>query len=164
MCKSSKYRTSLVPKPDTSHASLIRVMHVKGLGLPMEVAEVLDACIEPPEHRRVVAAIQSLHMVGALDVAQNLTSLGRVLLQLPVEAAIGKLCLLGCVFRCLGKSHRYRFCKETELTRLSGITDQALTLAAIMTNRDPFVAPLERRVCATIMRVRILHGLTKMSM
>ena len=80
-----------------------RVMHVKGLNLQnMEVEDVLEACIEPPDHRRVLAAIRSLEMVGAIDQNKNLTSLGKVLLQLPVEAAIGKLCLLGCFFRCLG--------------------------------------------------------------
>lgn len=60
-------------------------------------------------------------MLGAMDLQQNLTSLGKVLLQLPVEAAIGKLCLYGSFFRCL---------------------DSALTLAAILTNRDPFLAPI----------------------
>ena len=60
-------------------------------------------------------------MLGAMDADQNLTSLGRVLLQLPVDAPIGKLCLYGSFFRCL---------------------DSALTLAAVLTNRDPFMAPL----------------------
>lgn len=60
-------------------------------------------------------------MVGALDANKSLTSLGRVLLQLPVDATIGKMCLYGAFFRCL---------------------DQALTLAAVLTNRDPFMAPL----------------------
>lgn len=65
--------------------------------------------------------MEVLRMLGALDLHKNLTSLGRVLLQLPVEAAIGKLCLYGSFFRCL---------------------DSALTLAAVLTNRDPFMAPL----------------------
>jgi HrpA-like RNA helicase len=78
-------------------------MHVKGLNLPLEVEDVLDLVIEPPEHQRVVSAIKALEQVGALDSNKNLTSLGRVLLQLPVEAAIGKLTLLGCFFRCLGE-------------------------------------------------------------
>lgn len=86
-----------------------------------EVEDVLAATIEPPEPSRIVAAMQVLRMLGALDATKNLTSLGRVLLQLPVEAAIGKLCLFGSFFRCL---------------------DSALTLAAVLTNRDPFLAPL----------------------
>lgn len=79
-------------------------MHVKAMDIEnMEVEDVLQACIEPPERERVLAAIRLLKMVGALDENENFTSLGHVLVQLPVDAAIGKLCLLGCVFGCLGK-------------------------------------------------------------
>jgi small subunit ribosomal protein S24e len=98
------------------------VMHVKALDFPgMEIEEVLAATIEPPAPSRVSAAITNLQRVGALDPLNNLTSLGRVLLQLPVEVAVGRLVLLGSFFKCL---------------------DSALTLAAILTNRDPFMAPI----------------------
>ncbi|KAH7911206.1 hypothetical protein BJ138DRAFT_1086089 [Hygrophoropsis aurantiaca] len=98
------------------------VMHVKALSFPgMEVEEVLSAAIEPPAADRVAAAMKDLQMVGALDHSKNLTSLGRVLLQLPVDVQMGRLVLYGSFFRCL---------------------DQALTLAAILTNRDPFVSPM----------------------
>lgn len=101
------------------------VMHVKALDFPrMSVEEVLAGTIEPPAAERVLAAIRTLEMVGALDKDQQLTPLGRVLLQLPVDAQIGKFVLLGSFYRCL---------------------DQALTLAAIFTNRDPFVSPLHLR-------------------
>ncbi|OCH96155.1 P-loop containing nucleoside triphosphate hydrolase protein [Obba rivulosa] len=97
------------------------VMHVKALNFPgMSVEEVLAAAIEPPGPDRVEAAMKSLQMVGALDERKNLTSLGRVLLQLPVDVQLGRLVLYGSFFRCL---------------------DQALTLAAILSNRDPFLAP-----------------------
>lgn len=89
-----------------------------------ETEDVLAATIEPPEPSRVVSAMQTLHMLGALDEDMNLTSLGRVLVQIPVDAAIGKLCLFGSFFRCL---------------------DSALTLAAVMTSRDPFLAPIDLR-------------------
>ncbi|EIW72544.1 hypothetical protein TREMEDRAFT_70747 [Tremella mesenterica DSM 1558] len=95
------------------------VMHVKALNLG-EVEEVLAAAIEPPDPSRIVAAMQTLLMLGALDPQQNLTSLGRVLLHIPIEAAIGKLLIYGSFFRCL---------------------DSALTLAAVLTNRDPFLSP-----------------------
>lgn len=96
-------------------------MHITGLQLPgLSVEDVLFSTIQPPEKVRVYAAMSSLKMVGAIDKDEKLTSLGKVLLQLPVDAAIGKLCLLGSFFRCL---------------------DQTLTLAAILTNRDPFLSP-----------------------
>lgn len=98
------------------------VMHVKALNFPgMSVEEVLAATIEPPPAERVEAAMNSLQMVGALDDNKNLTSLGRVLLQLPIDAQMGRLVLFGSFFRCL---------------------DQALSLAAILTNRDPFISPM----------------------
>lgn len=96
-------------------------MHITGLQLPgLSVEDVLSATIQPPEQARIRAAMFSLTMVGAIDANERLTSLGHVLLQLPVEAAIGKLCLLGSFFRCL---------------------EPTLTLAAILTNRDPFLSP-----------------------
>lgn len=98
------------------------VMHVKALNFPgMTVEEVLAETIEPPAPERVSAAVKDLQMVGALDAGKSLTALGRVLLSLPVEAQMGRLVLYGSFFRCL---------------------DQALTLAAILTNRDPFVCPM----------------------
>ena len=98
------------------------VMHVKALDFPgMAVEEVLAAAIEPPAPDRIKAAMSDLQMVGAIDNAQNLTPLGRVLLQLPVDVQVGRLVLYGSFFRCL---------------------DQALTLAALMTNREPFVSPM----------------------
>ncbi|KAH9023758.1 P-loop containing nucleoside triphosphate hydrolase protein [Lactarius hengduanensis] len=102
------------------------VMHVKALDFPgMAVEEVLAAVIEPPAPDRIQAAMSDLQMVGAIDDAQNLTPLGRVLLQLPVDVQVGRLVLYGSFFRCL---------------------DQALTLAALMTNREPFVSPMHLKV------------------
>lgn len=104
------------------------VMHVKALNLPgMTVEEVLAAAIEPPEEGRVEAAMKNLQMVGALDSEKNLTALGKVLLQLPVDAQVGKMVLYGSFFRCL---------------------DPALTLAALLTNREPFLSPMHVRVQA----------------
>ncbi|KAG2154843.1 P-loop containing nucleoside triphosphate hydrolase protein [Suillus clintonianus] len=104
------------------------VMHVKALSFPgMDIEEVLAAAIEPPEPDRVAAAMKNLQMVGALDQGKNLTSLGKVLLQLPVEVQMGRLVLYGSFFRCL---------------------DQALTLAAILTNRDPFFSPMHLKAQA----------------
>ncbi|KAG6851057.1 hypothetical protein H0H93_002949 [Arthromyces matolae] len=112
------YQTVEMKRVDLSNV----VMHVKALNFPgMTVEEVLAATIEAPLPERVTAATNDLQMVGALDSDKNLTSLGRVLLQLPVEAQMGRLVLYGSFFRCL---------------------DQALTLAAILTNRDPFVSPM----------------------
>lgn len=112
------YQTVEMKRVDLSNI----VMHVKALNFPgMSVEDVLSETIEPPAAERVAAAMKNLGMVGALDTQNNLTPLGRVLLQLPVEVQVGRLVLLGAFFKCL---------------------DNALTLAAILTNRDPFMAPM----------------------
>ncbi|KAG7099212.1 hypothetical protein E1B28_001079 [Marasmius oreades] len=101
------------------------VMHVKALNFPgMTVEEVLARTIEPPPRDRVVAAVNSLQMLGALDEHKALTSLGRVLLQIPVDVQVGRLLTYGSFFRCL---------------------DQSLSLAAILTNREPFISPMHVR-------------------
>lgn len=116
------YQTVEMKRVDLSNV----VMHVKALNFPgLSVEDVLAACIEPPLPERVTAAMKDLQMVGALDARNNLTSLGRVLLQIPVEVQLGRLVLYGCFFRCL---------------------DQALTLAAILSNRDAFMAPMHLKV------------------
>jgi small subunit ribosomal protein S24e len=112
------YQTVEMSRVDLSNV----VMHVKALNFPqMTVEEVLEGTIEPPSSDRVAAAMTGLQMVGALDQNNNLTSLGHVLLQLPVDVQVGRLVLYGSFFRCL---------------------DQSLTLAAILTNREPWVAPM----------------------
>lgn len=87
----------------------------------MEVEEVLAATIEPPAPDHVASAMKSMQIAGALDHRKNLISLGRVLLQLPIDVQMGRLVLYGVFFRCF---------------------DKALTLAAILTNRDPFFSTL----------------------
>ncbi|KAJ3865469.1 hypothetical protein EV359DRAFT_80449 [Lentinula novae-zelandiae] len=118
------YQTVEMSRVDLSNV----VMHIKALNFPgMSVEEVLKATIEPPQTDRVAAAMKTLQMVGAIDEHKNLTSLGRVLLQIPVDVQVGRLVLMGSFFRCL---------------------DQALTLAALLTNRDPFMSPMHMKEVA----------------
>ncbi len=98
------------------------VMHVKALNFPnMDVKSVLGATIEPPDPQRIDIALEALRVAGALDTEENLTALGRILLQIPVDVHVGRLVLYGSFFRCL---------------------DDALTLAAILSSRDPWLCPM----------------------
>ncbi|KAJ3393662.1 ATPdependent RNA helicase [Entophlyctis sp. JEL0112] len=86
----------------------------------------LDECemIEPPSDSSIKSAISSLEMMGALTEEEDLTSLGFHLARLPVDAKIGKFILYGSIFGCL---------------------DSALTIAAAMSGKSPFVAPFDKR-------------------
>jgi ATP-dependent RNA helicase DHX36 len=78
--------------------------------------------MDPPEPSAVENALAMLRALGALDEAEMLTPLGRHLVTLPVEPAIGRMLLLGAVFDCL---------------------DSVLTIAASLTFRSPFVLPMD---------------------
>ncbi|XP_017470860.1 PREDICTED: putative ATP-dependent RNA helicase DHX57 [Rhagoletis zephyria] len=86
--------------------------------------EVLGRTLEPPTEENILSAVRRLQDVGALDEAQNLTSLGHHLAALPVDVRIGKLMLYGAIFQCL---------------------DSVLTIAACLSHKSPFVSPFNKR-------------------
>ncbi|TSK22801.1 DExH-box ATP-dependent RNA helicase DExH1 [Bagarius yarrelli] len=85
---------------------------------------VFSRLIEPPAQDSLEAAKQRLCALGALTEAECLTPLGWHLACLPVDVRIGKLMLLGAIFRCL---------------------DPALTIAASLAFKSPFVSPWDKR-------------------
>jgi ATP-dependent RNA helicase DHX57 len=88
------------------------------------VESVLRDMIEPPLEEGMQSAIVRLKGVGALDTDCDLTPLGFHLASLPVDVRIGKLLLFGAVFCCL---------------------DSALTIAAALSYRSPFLSPFGKR-------------------
>ena len=63
-----------------------------------------------------------LQWMDALDPWENVTDLGRLLLELPVEARMGKMLLTATVLRCL---------------------DPVLTIVCSLSHRTPFLLPAE---------------------
>ena len=66
-------------------------------------------------------------MLQAMDSKQELTALGHHLATLPVDARVGKMLLYAAILGCL---------------------DPVLTVAAALSTRSPFVAPLDKRDAA----------------
>ncbi|KAL7987260.1 hypothetical protein Chor_006179 [Crotalus horridus] len=85
---------------------------------------VLSQLIEPPTGESINASKKRLQDVGALTSEEKLTPLGHHLASLPVDVRIGKLMLLGTIFRCL---------------------DPALTIAASRAHKSPFISPWDKR-------------------
>ncbi|XP_074554352.1 putative ATP-dependent RNA helicase DHX57 [Halichoeres trimaculatus] len=85
---------------------------------------VFSRLIEPPAVGSLDAAKQRLCDLGALTADEKLTPLGYHLACLPVDVRIGKLMLFGAIFRCL---------------------DPALTIAASLAFKSPFVSPWDKR-------------------
>lgn len=89
---------------------------------PLE--SVFFRLIEPPSMGSLDATKQRLQDLGALTTDEKLTPLGYHLACLPVDVRIGKLMLFGAIFRCL---------------------DPALTIAASLAFKSPFVSPWDKR-------------------
>ncbi|XP_023205759.1 putative ATP-dependent RNA helicase DHX57 isoform X1 [Xiphophorus maculatus] len=89
-----------------------------------QLESVFSRLIEPPAEGSQDAARQRLQDLGALTPDEKLTPLGYHLACLPVDVRIGKLMLFGAIFRCL---------------------DPALTIAASLAFKSPFVSPWDKR-------------------
>ncbi|KAJ5090452.1 hypothetical protein N7532_009136 [Penicillium argentinense] len=62
----------------------------------------LKELIEPPKDEDVIVNVDALKQLSALDDGENFTSLGSILAKLPTDTpAMGKLIMLGIIFRCL---------------------------------------------------------------
>ncbi|XP_041108104.1 putative ATP-dependent RNA helicase DHX57 [Polyodon spathula] len=98
---------------------------------------VFSSLIEPPAANSVEAAKQRLQDLGALTPDEKLTPLGYHLASLPVDVRIGKLMLFGAIFRCL---------------------DPALTIAASLAFKSPFVSPWDKREEANMKKMEFALG------
>ncbi|KAL4694120.1 hypothetical protein H8959_013385 [Pygathrix nigripes] len=85
---------------------------------------VFSRLIEPPHADSLRASKIRLRDLGALTPDEKLTPLGYHLASLPVDVRIGKLMLFGSIFRCL---------------------DPALTIAASLAFKSPFVSPWDKK-------------------
>ncbi|KAL3905902.1 MAG: hypothetical protein SGILL_009491, partial [Bacillariaceae sp.] len=85
--------------------------------------DFLGQAPQPPEASSVQAALEVLEEVGAIKQEKEtaLTSLGRHLARLPVDVRLGKLLILGSLFKCL---------------------DKTLTIAATLSSKSPFATSL----------------------
>ncbi|KAL6854681.1 P-loop containing nucleoside triphosphate hydrolase protein [Trichoderma novae-zelandiae] len=91
------------------------------------IEETLGDALDPPSAKNIRRAVDALVDVRALTGAEDLTPLGYQLARLPLDVFLGKLILLGTVFRCL---------------------DMAVTVAAILSSKSPFSAPFGQQTQA----------------
>ncbi|KAH7975773.1 hypothetical protein HPB52_005015 [Rhipicephalus sanguineus] len=87
--------------------------------------------LEPPPSESIEEAVQTLKEQGALTADEDLTPTGRILSQLPVDVTIGKVLILGCVFR---------------------LVDPILSLAAALSIQSPFTQRSFRDLDASVTR------------
>ncbi|KAF7553370.1 hypothetical protein G7046_g7117 [Stylonectria norvegica] len=101
------------------------------------IEETLGSALDPPSAKNIRRAIDALVDARALTQGEDLTPLGHQLARLPLDVFLGKLILLGAVFKCL---------------------DMAITVAAILSSKSPFSAPFGQRAQADNARMLFRRG------
>ncbi|KAH3859109.1 hypothetical protein DPMN_101756 [Dreissena polymorpha] len=128
------------PIPEIQRAPLEQiVLRIRMLDIfkTTPVLHVLGQLPEPPDDEAISAAVKRLETLGALNEQGELTPLGYHLGTLPVDVRIGKLMLLGAIFRCL---------------------DPALTIAACLSFKSPFLTPFGKKHEATEKKLEFAAG------
>lgn len=112
------------PLPEMLRLSLQDLaLRIKIMKIGTSIKDVLRKALDPPSTVNVQRAIASLVEVKALTLNEDITPLGRHLVKLPMDVHMGKLLILGCLFRCLSP---------------------ALTVAAALNSKSPFLTPFGR--------------------
>jgi ATP-dependent RNA helicase DHX29 len=101
------------------------------------IEDTLGDALDPPSAKNIRRAVDALIDVRALTASEELTPLGHQLARLPLDVFLGKLILLGTVFKCL---------------------DMAITVAAILSSKSPFSAPFGQRTQADNARMSFRRG------
>lgn len=101
------------------------------------IEETLSEALDPPSAKNIRRAIDALIDVRALTAGEDLTPLGQQLARLPLDVFLGKLILMGTIFKCL---------------------DMAVTVAATLSSKSPFVAPFGQRAQADTVRLAFRRG------
>ncbi|CZT06543.1 related to DNA/RNA helicase (DEAD/H box family II) [Rhynchosporium graminicola] len=101
------------------------------------IEDTLSLALDPPSSKNIRRAVDALIDVRALTPGEDLTPLGIQLARLPLDVFLGKLVLLGSIFKCL---------------------DATITIAAILSSKSPFSAPFGARAQADTVRLAFRRG------
>ncbi|KAI0713143.1 P-loop containing nucleoside triphosphate hydrolase protein [Cerioporus squamosus] len=116
--------------PLESIALTLKVVH-------NDVKSFLSRAIDPPDVSAVDKALAVLDELAAIGPDGELTALGRHMAMLPMDLRLGKMLVLGTVFRCLGP---------------------ILTIAACLSCKPLFLNPIDKREEANQARARFATG------
>lgn len=99
-------------------------LDIKAQAFNYPIRNFLAEALEPPSPKNVDASVLNLQALDALTAEEEITPLGRLLASLPVHPSLGKMIILGVIFRCL---------------------DPMLVIGAAAGERTLFVSPLDRK-------------------
>ncbi|KAI0640102.1 P-loop containing nucleoside triphosphate hydrolase protein [Trametes polyzona] len=116
--------------PLESIALTLKVVH-------NDVKSFLSRAIDPPDISAVDKALSVLEELAAIGPEGELTALGRHMAMLPMDLRLGKMLILGTIFRCLGP---------------------VLTIAACLSSKPLFVSPMDKREETNQARAKFATG------
>ncbi|KAL8922131.1 MAG: hypothetical protein Q9208_005326 [Pyrenodesmia sp. 3 TL-2023] len=102
-------------------------LDIKAQAFNYPIRNFLAEALEPPSPKNVDASVLNLQALDALTAEEEITPLGRLLASLPVHPALGKMIILGVIFRCL---------------------DPMLVIGAAAGERNLFVTPPDKKSAA----------------
>lgn len=76
-------------------------LDIKAQAIKFPVRDFLASAIEPPSPTAVDLSLRDLEALDAITPKEEITALGRLLASLPVHPSLGKMIVLGVIFRCL---------------------------------------------------------------
>lgn len=127
---------STFAKPEILRCPLeLSILRVKKLELG-KPKELLGLALSPPDLGDIYEAVLNLKLLSALSVTSNdvydpedgdLTVIGDIMSQLPIDVRLSKLIIMGHLF---------------------GLLDECVTIAACLSNKGMFMRPFGRRVDA----------------
>ncbi|KAF7920816.1 uncharacterized protein EAE98_008845 [Botrytis deweyae] len=92
----------MTPRPGMSRVDLQSTcLAVKILGYNEPIQDFLASAPEPPSPKAIQSSIEGLQTLGALTSTEKITPLGRIIGMLPLRPTLGKMVILGIIFRCL---------------------------------------------------------------
>ena len=112
-------------------------LDVKAQSFNIPVREFLEEALESPPTNAIDQSVKDLQALEALTDQEEITPLGRLLASLPVHPSLGKMIVLGIIFRCL---------------------DPMLILGAASGERPMFLTPIGDRKKATSARLSFVEG------
>jgi ATP-dependent RNA helicase DHX36 len=112
-------------------------LDIKAQAFKSPIREFLAEAIEPPAPSAVDYSVMNLQALDCLTDDEKITPLGRLLASLPIHPSLGKMIVLGIIFRCL---------------------DPMLVLGAAAEERNLFTNPLERRREAQEAKLSFVEG------
>uniref|UniRef100_A0AAG5DX28 RNA helicase n=1 Tax=Anopheles atroparvus TaxID=41427 RepID=A0AAG5DX28_ANOAO len=75
-------------------------LHAALITKDVSIHDFLNKAIQAPSATSIKQSIRYLQKVGALDDEENVTDLGHILAELPVDARLGKMLLYGILLKC----------------------------------------------------------------